>query len=77
MRAVVPLVIGSEREASVATTSSDNPSGNDSACMPINAAARGKATLWAVSPIRRMPAPIAPDRLSVLASTLATKDRRR
>ena len=73
----VPLDIGSELVASVTMTSSDRPDISDSACMPISAAARDSGTLCEERPIRRMLAPIAPDRFSVLAMPLATNARRR
>ena len=76
-RCAVPWVSGSELVASVTITSNDKPDISDSACMPISAAARDNGTFSADRPIRRMLAPIAPDRLSVFAMLLATKARRK
>ncbi len=76
-RVVVVGVIGSEPAASVTMIRIESPSGSDSTCMPISAAARPSSTLSAESPTSRTPEPVAPERLSVFAVAFATNARRR
>ncbi len=76
-RVVVDGVIGSEPPASVTMIRIESPSGSDSTCMPISAAARPSSTLSAERPTRRTPEPVAPERFNVLAVAFATNARRR
>ena len=69
-------VIGVEPSASVAMISTESPSGNDSTCSPISAAPIGSSIRRPENPSRRTPEPTAPERLSTLASALATNARR-